>query len=62
MPGLRRCEPIVRETRIGYLATTPLDHSHRIGAAGGIAEEAIRRFWIAFEAWEELHERAQAEA
>ena len=60
--SIRPCEPDIQEAAVGWLATTPRDHPYRIGVVGESRDEAYRRFVAAFAAWEELHERAQAEA
>lgn len=60
--SLRLCEPDVRRAANGWLATTPLDHPYRIGVVGRDEDEARRRFAAAFAAWEELHDRAEAES
>jgi hypothetical protein len=57
--AIRPCEPRVRESRSGWLATTPRDHPYRIGVVGSTEEEARRRFEIEFAAWEDLHDRAE---
>jgi hypothetical protein len=60
--ALRPCEPNVRQGASGWLASSPSDYPIRIGVVGDTRDEAERRFGAAFAAWEELHERAQAEA
>lgn len=62
MAKIRPCEPEITEAAIGWLAVTPRDHAYRIGTVGDTRDEAERRFRVAFTAWEELHERAEAEA
>lgn len=59
---LRICEPTVCRAAIGWLATTPPDHPYRIGVVGQDELDARRRFAAAFAAWEELHDRAEAES
>lgn len=58
---MRRCEPEFRETKEGWLATSPPDFPHPIGVVGIDRDEARRKFVVALEAWEELHEQAAAE-
>lgn len=60
--AVRQCEPEMRKAFKGWLATTPRDHDYRIGVVGDTEDEARRRFVAALAAWEELHERAEAEA
>lgn len=56
---IRPCEPEVRTSRAGWMATTPTDHPWRIGVVGASEEEARRRFSYAFAAWEELAGRVE---
>jgi hypothetical protein len=60
--SVQPCQPEVREGALGWLAASPADHPYRIGVVGTNRDEAYRRFATAFAAWEELHERAEAEA
>lgn len=55
---LRPCEPDLRDTPSGWLASSPPDYPYRIGVVGQTEEEARRRFVVALAAWSELHERA----
>jgi hypothetical protein len=57
--ALRPCEPNLRRSPTGWLATTPRDHPYRIGVTGSTEDEALRRFVAEFAAWEELHGRAE---
>lgn len=59
---LRICEPDITYGVLGWLAVTPTDHPYRIGVVGKDEDEARRRFTAAFAAWEELHDRAEAES
>jgi hypothetical protein len=54
------CDPVVRESAVGWLATTPTEHPYRIGVVGRDEDDAREQFGIAFAGWEVLHERAEA--
>jgi hypothetical protein len=56
------CEPEIRQSVAGWLATTPASHAFRIGVLGDTREQAESRFRDALTRWEVLYERAQAEA
>lgn len=57
------CEPQIRQTLGGrWQASTPPTHRFRIGVVGDTRDEAEERFRRELAAWEELDERAQAEA
>jgi hypothetical protein len=58
---LRTCEPDIRPSRSGIMATAPRDFPYRIGVVGQDEDEARRRFTAAWEAWSELHDRVEAE-
>jgi hypothetical protein len=59
--SLRPCEPNLRRTPSGWLATTPRDHPYRIGVTGSTKDDALRRFVAEFAAWEELHDRGESD-
>jgi hypothetical protein len=56
---LNSCEPEIRESAIGWLATTPSAHEYRIGTVGRTRQEAVDRFHSALDAWRELHGRTE---
>ena len=59
---LRPCEPTIRESVAGWRAFSPPAYPLRIGVVGDTESEARSRFAAALAAWEELDERAEAQA
>jgi len=53
--------PEFREIKEGWLAISPPDCPYSIGVVGHDRDEARRKFVVALEAWEELHEQAATE-
>jgi hypothetical protein len=48
------CDPDVRDTPSGFLATTPAWFPYRIGTTGATREDAEANFRVALLAWREL--------
>jgi hypothetical protein len=51
------CEPELRESSSGWLASSPPEYPYRIGVVGGSPDEARDLFQDALDAWGELHSR-----
>lgn len=58
MDVLKDVQPVVTRTRRGWIATTPRDHSYRIGVTAASEDEARRCFARALDGWRALHKRA----
>lgn len=59
--SLDPCEPELRETSSGWLASSPPEYPYRIGVLGRTPQDAECRFQEALANWGELHARSAAD-